>query len=164
MSRTDTHAATTRREVGGLGRAFQVLAGLAVVNVLVQFVTAGQLFPNGGPEETHAAGAIVLHVLSGLAAVAAVLLWRQQQLGVRAMVLAVVVFGYTFLQAYWGGYDTLWIHVPGAMLLTVGVVWVFFTSLRAGAQPGSLSRRRPLSPSRAGGEARSASKRRNRPR
>ena len=135
MSRTDVHTPATRRRASGLGRAFQILAGLAVINVLVQFITAGQLFPNGGPEEVHAAGAIVLHVVSGLAAVTAVLLWRQQQLGVRAMVLAVVVFGYTFLQAYWGGYSTLWIHVPGAMLLTVCVVWVFFTSLRAGARP-----------------------------
>jgi hypothetical protein len=135
LSRTDAHAPTTRREVSGLARAFQVLAGLAVVNVLFQFVTAGQLFPNGGPAEAHGAGAIVLHVLSGLAAVTAVLLWRQQRLGVRATVLAVVVFAYTFLQAYWGGYSTLWIHVPGAMLLTLGVAWVFITSLRAGAQP-----------------------------
>ncbi|GAA3561486.1 hypothetical protein GCM10022197_16400 [Microlunatus spumicola] len=125
---SDPRAATS------LVRAFQVLAGLAVLNVLYQFVTAGQLFPNGGPEEAHAAGAIVLHVLSGLAAIVAVLLWRQQRLGVRPMVLAVVVFAYTFLQAYWGGYDSLWIHVPGAMLLTVGVVWVFFTSLRPGVR------------------------------
>lgn len=134
MSSTDIHAATTRPTSTGLVRAFQILAGLAVVNVLVQFLTAGQLFPNGGPVQAHGAGAIVLHVVSGLAAVAAVLLWRQQQLGVRAMVLAVVVFGFTFLQAYWGGYSSLWIHVPGAMILTLGVAWVFFTSLRAGAR------------------------------
>jgi glucose dehydrogenase len=134
LSSTDVNTPTTRREASGLRRAFQVLAGLAVVNVLVQFITAGQLFPNGGPQEVHAGGAIVLHVLSGLAAVTAVLLWRQQRLGLRSTVLAVVVFAYTFLQAYWGGYSTLWIHVPGAMLLTVGVVWVFFTSLRTGTR------------------------------
>ena len=135
MSSSETRTTPTRTTSSGLVRAFQVLAGLAVVNVLYQFVTAGQLFPNGGPAEAHGTGAIVLHVVSGLAAVVAVLLWRQQQLGVRALVLAVVVFAYTFLQAYWGGYSSLWIHVPGAMLLTVGVVWVLFTSLRAGAQP-----------------------------
>lgn len=140
MPTTDatTSSRTTSSRPGGVSRlvrAFQVFAGLAVLNVLWQFVTAGQLFPNGGPAEAHEAGAIVLHVLSGLAAVSAVLLWRQQQLGVRAMVLAVVVFGYTFLQAYWGGYSSLWIHVPGAMVLTVGVVWVLFTSLRAGVRP-----------------------------
>lgn len=130
MTTTDAHAAATLRTPSGLVRAFQVLAALAVLNVLAQFITAGQLFPNGGPQTAHAAGAIVLHVLSGLAAVTAVLLWRQQRLGVRSMVLAVVVFAYTFLQAYWGGYDSLYIHIPGAMLLTVGVVCVLVTSLR----------------------------------
>jgi uncharacterized membrane protein len=117
-----------------LVRAFQILSALAVLNVLVQFITAGQLLPQGGPAEAHGAGAIVLHVLSGLAAIVAVLLWRQQRLGVRAVVLAAVVFAFSFLQAYWGGYNSLWIHVPGAMLLTVGVVWVFFTSLRTGVR------------------------------
>jgi hypothetical protein len=126
---TSTHQRTS----SGLVRAFQVFAALAVLNVLYQFITAGQLFPNGGPETAHAAGAIVLHVLSGLAAVTAVLLWRQGQLPVTTMALAVVVFGYTFLQAYWGGYESLWIHIPGAMVLTVGVVWVLFASLRRGA-------------------------------
>jgi len=134
---TTTHASTSApRTSSGLVRAFQVLAALAVVNVLFQFITAGQLFPDGGPAGAHGTGAIVLHVLSGLAAITAVLLWRQGQLGVAPMVLAVVVFAYTFLQAYWGGYRSLYIHIPGAMLLTVGVVWVLFTSLR-------LSARRP---------------------
>ncbi len=133
MTTTSASTSATPR-TGGLVRAFQVLAALAVVNVLYQFITAGQLFPSGGPEEAHAAGAIVLHVLSGLAAVAAVLLWRQGRVGVRTMALAVVVFAYTFLQAYWGGYSSLWIHVPGAMVLTVGVVWVLFASLRVNAR------------------------------
>ena len=46
------------------------------------------------------------------------------------MLLAVVVFAYTFLQAAWGGRSSLWIHVPGAMVLTVGVVLVAVTSFR----------------------------------
>ena len=132
---TTIHAsASDQRTSSGLVRAFQVLAALAVLNVLFQFITAGQLFPDGGPAGAHGTGAIVLHVLSGLAAVTAVLLWRQRQLAVGAMVLAVVVFGYTFLQAYWGGYSSLWIHVPGAMVLTVGVVLVLVTSLRLSAR------------------------------
>jgi hypothetical protein len=137
MASTDTSAgdkttAAAPRTVTPLVRAFRVLAALAVLTVLWQFITAGQLLPQGGPQEAHAAGAIVLHVVSGLAAIVAVLLWRRQQLSLFAAGLAVVVFGYTFLQAWWGGYDSLWIHVPGAMVLTVGVVWVVFTSLRAG--------------------------------
>ena len=135
MTTTNTSAAAPRT-ASGLTRAFQVFAGLAVLNVLYQFITAGQLFPSGGPEEAHAAGAIVLHVLSGLAAITAVLLWRKGALSVAGAALAVIVFGYTFLQAYWGGYSSLWIHIPGAMVLTVGVVWVLVVSLRVGARRG----------------------------
>ncbi|GAB2570559.1 hypothetical protein [Microlunatus antarcticus] len=134
MSTTaDAPARAGAPAASGLVRAFQVFAALSVVNVLVQFISAGQLFPNGGPEEVHAAGAIVLHVLSGLAAIAAVLLWRQGRVSIATAALAAIVFAYTFLQAYWGGYSSLWIHVPGAMLLTVGVVWVLFASLRRAA-------------------------------
>jgi hypothetical protein len=119
----------------GLVRALRVLAGLAVLNVLEQFITAGQLFPDGGPEKAHAAGAIVLHVLSGLAAVAAVLGWRRGAVSPRLTVLTVLVFGFTFVQAAWGGRSSLWIHVPGAMALTAGVVWVLLASVRAGRRP-----------------------------
>lgn len=129
MSTTATSTATATGSTG-LVRAFQIFSALAVVNVLVQFVTAGQLFPNGGPEGAHAAGAIVLHVVSGLAAIAAGLLWRKGVLSIARAALAAIVFAYTFLQAYWGGYSSLYIHIPGAMLLTVGVVWVLFVSLR----------------------------------
>jgi hypothetical protein len=107
-----------------LHRALQVTAVLTVLSVAFQYVTAGQLFPRGGPEELHAGGAIVLHVLSGLTAIAAVLLWRRGSASVRLAVLAGVVFVLTFVQAATGGRDTLWIHVPGAMVVTVGAVWV----------------------------------------
>jgi hypothetical protein len=131
---TSTSTATSvTTPTTGLVRAFQVLAVLVVVTVAWQFVSAGQLFPSGGPEEAHGVGAIVLHVLSGLTAVAAVLLWRQRRLAVGPTVLAVVVFAYTFLQAAWGGRSSLWIHVPGAMVLTVGVVLVAVTSFRVTA-------------------------------
>lgn len=132
MPTTDAPTAASPRTSTGLVRAYQVLAALALVNVLVQFITAGQLFPDGGPEEVHGGGAIVLHVLTGLAAVVAIVLWRQGRLGVRTTVLTVVVFGFTLLQASWGGRSSLWIHIPGAMVLTVGVVWVLVLSLRAG--------------------------------
>jgi hypothetical protein len=105
-------------------RALRAGAVLTLVSLAFQYVTAGQLFPRGGPEELHAGGAIVLHVLSGLTAVAAVLLWRRAGVAAATPVLAVVVFVLTFVQAATGGRDTLWIHVPGAMVLTVGAVWV----------------------------------------
>jgi hypothetical protein len=39
-------------------------------------------------------------------------------------VLAVAVFVLTFLQAATGGRETLWVHVPGAMVVTAGAVWL----------------------------------------
>ncbi len=130
MSAPSGTTSTASTGVSPLLRLFQVLAALSVLNVLFQFITAGQLFSAGGPEELHSAGAIVLHVISGLAAVAAVILWRQGKLGLKVMVLAVLVFGYTFVQAAIGGYETLYVHVPGAMLLTAGVVWLLIWALR----------------------------------
>jgi hypothetical protein len=115
-------------------RAFRAFAALAVLTVLYQFVTAGQLLPQGGPGQAHAGGAIVLHVFSGLAAVAAVVLWRRDQTSRGVAVLAVVVFVATFVQAAIGGYDSLYVHIPGAMLLTAGVVWLLLASLRHGTR------------------------------
>jgi hypothetical protein len=107
-----------------LRRTLQAGAVLTLVSLAFQYVTAGQLFPRGGPEELHAGGAIVLHVLSGLTALAAVMLWRRGAVAVRMPALAGLVFVLTFVQAATGGRDTLWIHVPGAMVVTVGAVWV----------------------------------------
>ena len=118
MTVVDTQPSSTLR------RALQVAAVLTVLSVGFQYVTAGQLFPEGGPEELHAGGAVVLHVLSGLTALAAVLLWRRQGAPASLAVLAAVVFVFTFVQASTGGRDHLAVHVPGAMVLTVGAVWV----------------------------------------
>jgi heme A synthase len=65
--------------------------------------------------------------------VAAVALWRRGQASRAVAVLAVVVFLATFVQAAIGGYDSLYVHVPGAMLLTAGVVWLLLASLRTSA-------------------------------
>jgi hypothetical protein len=127
---TPTRATDTDRR---LLQALRVAAVLTVLSVGFQFVTAGRLFPDGGPEQVHAAGAVVLHVLSGLTAIAAVLLWRRAGAPVRIPALAVVVFVLTFVQAATGGRSTLWLHVPGAMVLTAGVVWLVvwaFTTAR----------------------------------
>lgn len=129
MAQTVTTASSTATPTRLL-RALQVFAGLSALNVLFQFITAGQLFPSGGPQGLHAAGAIVLHVFSGVAAICAFFLWRQNRITLGLAALAAVVFVYTFIQAAIGGYDTLYIHVPGAMLLTAGVVWLLIASLR----------------------------------
>ncbi|HEV7727364.1 MAG TPA: hypothetical protein VGO74_10595 [Modestobacter sp.] len=113
-------------------RALQVSAVLTVVSLAFQFVTAGQLFPQGGPEQLHAGGAVVLHVLSGLTAIAAVQLRRRHGAPDGLAVLVVVVFVATFVQAATGGRPTLWLHVPGAMVLTAGAAWMLVWSLSLG--------------------------------
>ena len=131
-----THTSSPRSAATAtpLLRVLQAFAGLAVVNVLVQFLSAGQLVSGGEAEQAHGTGAIVLHVLSGIAAIAAVVLWRQGRASLGLAALAVVVFGYTFVQAALGEYASLAVHVPGAMILTVGVVWLLIASFRPGAR------------------------------
>ncbi|SDS95713.1 hypothetical protein SAMN04488543_2719 [Friedmanniella luteola] len=111
-------------------RLYQLFSVLTALLVLVQFLTAGQLFPQGGPEQLHAAGAIVLHVVSGLAVVAAFVLWRTGGMTTAQAALPVVVFAFTFVQAATGGRTNLAVHVPGAMILTAGAVWQLVTALR----------------------------------
>jgi hypothetical protein len=103
--------------------ALRVLSVLTVLSLAWQFVTAGELFPDGGPEELHAGGAVALHVLSGLTAVVAVLGWRRGA-PLWVAVVAGLVFVLSFVQAALGGHDTLWAHVPGAFVLTIGAVAV----------------------------------------
>lgn len=121
---TSTSSASTTVSPATTLRALQVLAVLSVLSLAFQFVTAGQLFPDGGPEEVHATGAIALHVLTGLTALAAGAHWYLTRGPVWPAGLAAAVFVLTFVQAYLGGRSTLAFHVPGALVLTIGVVWV----------------------------------------
>jgi predicted membrane protein len=72
----------------------------------------------------HATGAIVLHVVTGLLTVAAVLYARADRGPWWPAAVAAVVFVLSFVQAYFGEHTNLAIHVPGALVLTVGIVWV----------------------------------------
>ena len=137
MSHT-TEARPSARTADPVLLALQVTAALTVVNLLWQFVSAGELVGRFGDESwepLHAAGAIVLHVVSGLAMLAAAALWRLRGAPLWPAVLGVVVFVLTFVQAWFGHGRTLYIHVPGAMILTVGAVWLavwtFLPSARA---------------------------------
>lgn len=113
--------------------ALRVTSALTVVVIAFQFVTAGTLFGSGeGAEGLHSAGAIALHVVSGLAAIAAILLWRAGA-PVWPAVLSALVFVLSFVQAYYGGRSSLYIHIPGAMVLTIGAVWVLAWSLTRAA-------------------------------
>jgi len=146
---TSTTRSTTDRTstAGSSGSApvttLVVLALLAVLAEAWQFVTAGQLFPGDSALEAHQAGAIVLHVVSGLTAVAALLANRRAAAPTWLWMLALVVFALTFVQAATGGRETLWIHVPGAMVVTVGSVWLLVSAagLRGrGRQPVTAAR------------------------
>ena len=124
MTTATARPVDTSSRTAQLTRAVQVLAVLTLLNELYQFVTAGQLFPEGGPGEAHAAGAITLHLLSGLTLVAVFLRHRAVGGRVWPLALAAVVFVATFVQAATGGRDHLAIHVPGAMVLTAGSAWL----------------------------------------
>jgi hypothetical protein len=122
---TIDHGSRTTGGAVGLLRAVQVTAVLAVLNLILQYVTAGQILPRGGPAiGTHATGAIVLHVVTGVLALAAILYARAQRGPWWPPVVAVLVFVCSFVQAYFGEEGNLKVHVPGAMVLTVGIVWL----------------------------------------
>lgn len=102
---------------------FRALAVLTVAVLAWQFGTAAGLITGGG-DAPHETGAIVLHVLTGLLAAAA--LWHRATAGgpLWPTVLAVVLFALTFVQAYFGSMSGLIVHLPGALVLTVGTVWL----------------------------------------
>jgi hypothetical protein len=112
--------------------ALRVLATASVVVLAWQFVTAAGLF-TGGDVGPHGIGAIVLHVVTGLAAAAAVWLCVVTAGAWWPSVLAAAVFAFTFVQAWFGDIAGLIVHVPGAMALVAGSVWlVAWSFLRAG--------------------------------
>jgi hypothetical protein len=133
-----SHTATGRRTAApAVVTALRVLSVLTVVVIVWQFVTAGSLVGGGSggeaAEGAHGAGAIVLHVVSGLTMVAAALVWRGGA-ALWPLVVAALVFALSFLQAYLGSYGPISVHVPGAMVLTVGAVLVAAWSFTGGVR------------------------------
>ena len=116
------HTAPGSRSSGAL-TALRALAVLATLNVLYQATTAGRiLMQSEAAVEWHGGGAIALHVVTGLLTLAA---FRRTSGGPWwPTVLSGVVFVATFVEASLGHDESLWIHVPLALVLTVGVVWV----------------------------------------
>ena len=119
--------------------ALRVTAVLTVAVLAWQFATAGMIVEGGrgaeAAEELHATGAIVLHVLSGLTMVSAALLWRAGA-AIWPMLVAALVFALSFLQAYLGSHGPISVHVPGALVLTLGAVLVAAWSFTRGAGGG----------------------------
>jgi apolipoprotein N-acyltransferase len=104
---------------------------LTVAVVAVSFITAGQLIQRQHLVDVHGYAAIALHVSSGVLALALIGLAQSTRRGWGAAILAVVLFAYTFLQAYLGEGRTLYLHIPGALLVAGASVWLtawLFTS------------------------------------
>lgn len=105
--------------------ALQVMSVLTLLSLAFQFATAGQLLTHRAVSvDVHGGGAIVLHVISGLTVVAAGLHWLKRAhdpVADRDRGTGVLL---SFVQAAVGDERMMWAHVPGAMVLTVGALWV----------------------------------------
>jgi hypothetical protein len=111
-------------------RLVQVGAAVSLLVLLWQFISAGQIMTGADATGGHGAGAIVLHVVTGLTAIAAALHARRS--GVTwPLFLAGAVFVLTFVQAYLGSSGTIAVHVPLALVITGGVVWLAAWSFRS---------------------------------
>ena len=112
--------------------ALRIVATLTVVFIVLQGVTAGGILSRVRVAQSlHFGGAIAVHVLTGLTAVAAFLITRQRQAPWWPTVLAALVFVVGFVQATVGEAGILLVHVPLAMVLLVGAVTVMVWSFTA---------------------------------
>ncbi|MPQ99575.1 hypothetical protein GB931_16955 [Modestobacter sp. I12A-02628] len=67
---------------------------------------------------------------SGVDTLAALYLWRQRRADLLLPGLAAAVFLAGLVQAAVDGRDTLGVHVPGALVLTAGVIWLVILVFR----------------------------------
>ena len=124
MTRSPAHAGTDTDRPGAL-RALRVASTAAVVIIVLQGVTAGEILSRSRVAETlHFGGAFVVHLCTGLTALAAFLLARRRRVSWWPTGIAVAVFVVSFAQAAFGEFGVLSVHVPLAMLLLVGSVVV----------------------------------------
>lgn len=104
--------------------------GLTLLVILYMGATAGEIFTVAQPWlMLHGAGAIVLHVLTGVTVVAVFLVQRASGGSLTPVIVAAAIFVATFLQALAGTIATLWIHFPFAVLITLATAWVHLWSL-----------------------------------
>jgi hypothetical protein len=120
---TRTQPAPTAGRTSATIRAVQVAAALSVLALIWQFATAGRILDGSAAVDVHGVGAIALHVVTALLVGAALLHARAG--GARwPVVVSGVVFVATFVQAAIGDAGNMTAHVPGALVLTVGTVWI----------------------------------------
>ena len=111
-------------------RPVQAAAVLSVLVLFWQFLSAGRILVGEDATGGHGAGAIALHVATGLLLAATVLHGRRTRVWWPAA-LAAAVFLLTFVQAWLGSHDAVAVHVPLALVVTVGVVWLAAWAFRA---------------------------------
>lgn len=111
-------------------RPVQAAAVLSVLVLFWQFLSAGRMLVGEDAVGGHGAGAIALHVTTGLLLVATVLHGRRTRVWWPAG-LAGAVFVLTFVQAWLGSHDGIAVHVPLALVITGGTVWLTAWSFRA---------------------------------
>jgi hypothetical protein len=139
VSRTESRAASAdTTPARGLVNAARSAAALAVLTILWQGATAGQMLTHSRSFiRLHEVGAIGVHLFTGLAALTVFLWWRTSRDRLWPTLVAVVVFAASFVQAALGDDDSMWAHVPGALLLMLGsaavLVWTFRPGRPAGA-------------------------------
>jgi uncharacterized membrane protein len=126
-----THSETSRTASDSTLPLLRIAALASVLALLWQFVTAGQLVTGNDISVLHAVGAGALHLTTGITVIAAFLHWRRTRADQPVLVVAAVVFLLTFVQAALGGAGAVAAHVPGALVVTVGVVWLAVWALRA---------------------------------
>jgi uncharacterized membrane protein len=126
-----TRTEAARTSSGSTLQLLRIASLASLVALLWQFVTAGQLVAGTDLTVMHAIGAGALHVTTGITVIAAFLHWRRTRADQHVLVCAAVVFVTTFVQAAFGGAGNLAAHVPGALVVTVGVVWLAAWALRA---------------------------------
>ena len=126
---TRTRDTTVAAPVSTL-RPVQAAAVLSVLVLFWQFVSAGRMLVGEDAGGGHGAGAIGLHVTAGLLLVATVLHGRRTRVWWPAA-LAAAVFLLTFVQAWLGSHDAVAVHVPLALVVTAGTVWLTAWSFRA---------------------------------
>ena len=131
MTRSSAAEAVASTASATATRALRVAATLSVLMIVLQGVSAGEILSrNRSAVALHFDGAIVVHVLTGLTALVAILVARRERGPWWPTALAVVVFVVGFVQAALGEAGILAVHVPLAMLLLVGAVTVMLWSFR----------------------------------
>jgi hypothetical protein len=142
MTRSTVTPDTTPGARAGTARtALRATAALATLVVLYQGVTAGQILSRSeAAEEWHGGGAIALHVVTGLLTLAAVWYARETRGPWWPAVVSGVVFVASFVEASYGHGNTLYVHVPLAVVLTVGTVWVTAWAFAGSRRPAARGR------------------------